>query len=157
MTCRGVGEEPSGREVVLQVDLRQVVHRPRQPRKRVRSGERRPRDGLVFHAWALVGVQGLGVGVREGSPDRPVLPAVLDDDVAVGRPAALQAAVGQDDGPGSPGEAAPARPRAQSRRRGGWFNKCQRLAVAVLRGDWDEANSLAEDFYDGPPLFDEPE
>ena len=34
--------------------------------------------------------------------------------------------------------------------RGGWFNKCQQLAEAVLAENWDEAQWLAAEMYSGP-------
>ncbi len=34
--------------------------------------------------------------------------------------------------------------------RGGWFNKCQRLAHAVLSEDWDLAWETADNLYAGP-------
>ena len=38
-------------------------------------------------------------------------------------------------------------------RRGGWFNRCQRLAESVLKEDWQEATTLAEELYCGTGHF----
>jgi hypothetical protein len=34
--------------------------------------------------------------------------------------------------------------------RGGWFNKCQQLAEAVLSESWDDAQIMAAEMYSGP-------
>ena len=40
-------------------------------------------------------------------------------------------------------------PPAPATRRGGWFNKCQRLAEAILDGEWDRAHNMASEYYAG--------
>ena len=45
---------------------------------------------------------------------------------------------------------------ARKRRRGGWFDKCQRLIEVILDGDMERALALAERSYCGPPRPDVP-